>query len=119
MEPTVVNMEVYLSEDRVRPIILCKSDRKLILPPGEYDIRFFWEGNEEWLEGVTIVNGQVLVKKLSIKASCFVIEFPSVLLCINTVGICSISLIQFADVHMISIMTLLVLAAPLLMIRTA
>jgi hypothetical protein len=66
-EPTVVNMEVYLSEDRVRPIILCKSDRKLILPPGEYDIRFFWEGNEEWLEGISILNDQVLVKSHQLK----------------------------------------------------
>lgn len=66
-EPAMVNMEVYLSEDRVRPIILCESNRKLILPPGEYDIRFFWEGNEEWLEGVTIIDGQVLVKSYQLK----------------------------------------------------
>lgn len=66
-EPTVVNMEIYLSEDRVRPIILCKSDRKLILPQGEYDIRFFWEGNEEWLEGISILNDQVLVKSHQLK----------------------------------------------------
>jgi hypothetical protein len=66
-EPAVVNMEVYQSNDRVRPIVLCKSDRKLILPPGEYDVRFFWEGNEEWLEGLTIQNGQVLVKAHQLK----------------------------------------------------
>jgi hypothetical protein len=66
-EPAVVDMEVYLSEDRVRPIVLCKSDRKLILPPGEYDVRFFWEGNEEWLEGLTIINGQVLARSYILK----------------------------------------------------
>ena len=66
-ELAVVDMEVYLSDDRVRPIVLCKSDQKLILPPGEYDVRFFWQGNEEWLEGLTIVNGQVLAKSHQLK----------------------------------------------------
>jgi len=66
-EPAVVDMEVYLSDDRVRPIVLCQSDRKLVLPPGEYDVRFFWEGNEEWLEGLTVLNGQVLAKSHQLK----------------------------------------------------
>jgi hypothetical protein len=66
-EPAVIDMEVYLSDDRVRPIVLCKSDLKLILPPGEYDIRFLWAGNEEWLEGISIVNEQVLVKNYQLK----------------------------------------------------
>jgi hypothetical protein len=64
---TDVPMQVFLPDDRVNPVFMGSSSEKVVLPPGEYDIRFLLQGNEDWLEGIRINNGDNLVQEHQVK----------------------------------------------------
>lgn len=66
-EAADVVMEVFLPSDRINPVFVGSSSEKVVLPPGEYDIRFIWKGMEDWLEGIYLNNGDNFVKDHQMK----------------------------------------------------